>query len=180
MKYAGDSPARALAGGRGMCHQWLSIAGLAFDIVGFLLIAFEWHLMFKREMHERLQQTVEVFEKYKAHWTGDQYEEPYLEDHTIWRELQKLQAKDKRVRQKLFYPGVVLVVLGFLFQVLGSWPWGLTSLGLRACLGNGQPSPPQLPSPPSYESLRLLLFEERHGATGGGTRPPTVGLAFCS
>lgn len=89
--------------------------------------------MFKREVHERLQQIVEDYEKTKAGFAGDRYEDPSSEDHTMWREFQKLWRKDKRLRQRLFYPGVILVVLGFIFQVLGSWPGGLAAFGFKAC-----------------------------------------------
>jgi uncharacterized membrane protein len=114
-----------------MCNQWLSVAGLTFDVVGFLLIAFEWHLMFKREMHERLGRIVEDYAKSKAEAEGVRYRDPAAQDYTMWREFQKLIGKDKRLRQKLFYPGVVLVILGFILQVLGSWPGGLA--GFRGC-----------------------------------------------
>ena len=37
-----------------MCQQWLSVAGLVLDVIGFLIIAFEWrhtylHSVFLRE-----------------------------------------------------------------------------------------------------------------------------------
>jgi hypothetical protein len=37
------------------------------------------------------------------------------------------------IRQKLFYTGVALVVVEFLGQVFGSWPYHLTYLGLWSC-----------------------------------------------
>ena len=41
-----------------MCQQWLSVAGLVLDVIGFLIIAFEWrhtylHSMFLRETQVR-------------------------------------------------------------------------------------------------------------------------------
>jgi len=42
------------AKGMEMCQQWLSVAGLVLDVIGFLIIAFEWrhtylHSVFLRE-----------------------------------------------------------------------------------------------------------------------------------
>jgi hypothetical protein len=41
-----------------MCQQWLSVAGLVLDVIGFLIIAFEWrhpylHSVFLREVRVR-------------------------------------------------------------------------------------------------------------------------------
>src|SRR5262249_44658987 len=116
-----------------MCHQWLSIAGLAFDIVGFLMIAFEWHFMSQRENAERLNQIGADYERLGAELDGKKYQDPHEGDSTMRREFQKLWRADKRFRRRLFYPGVTLVVLGFVFQILGGWPYGLSALGINAC-----------------------------------------------
>jgi hypothetical protein len=41
-----------------MCQQWFSIVGLLLDIVGFLLIAFEWRRMYIRERERRMDELV--------------------------------------------------------------------------------------------------------------------------
>jgi uncharacterized membrane protein len=117
-----------------MCHQWFSIVGLTLDIIGFLMIAFELHIMFKREMLERENQIATDFERSAAELDGLRtYDDPSEGDHTMWREFQKLLRADKRFRRRLFFPGVWLVILGFIFQVFGSWPYGLAALGFSAC-----------------------------------------------
>jgi hypothetical protein len=52
-------------------------------------------------------------------------------DASMWRNTQKENQKDNEHRAWLFYTGVVLVVLGFIFQLLGSWPYGF--LGFKSC-----------------------------------------------
>ena len=116
-----------------MCHQWLSIAGLAFDIVGFLMVAFEWHFMSQRDNAERLNQIEMDYERSAAELDGRKYQDPHGGDSAMLRGFQKLWRADKRFRRRLFYPGVTLVILGFAFQILGSWPYGLSALGLKAC-----------------------------------------------
>jgi hypothetical protein len=49
----------------------------------------------------------------------------------MWREFQKLFFKEWRMRGRIFYGGVVLVIFGFLFQVMGSWPRGM--FGIMSC-----------------------------------------------
>jgi hypothetical protein len=116
-----------------MCQQWFSVLGLVLDVIGFLMIAFEWHLMFKREMHERLQRIVEDYAKEKALREGEDYEDLSASDHTMWREFSKLWGKDKRFRQRLFYPGVALVLMGFLGQLIGSLPYANSFFGFASC-----------------------------------------------
>ena len=114
-----------------MCQQWFSIAGLSFDIAGFLLIAFEWRHMFIRERRRRLRNFGHDQERSRAEDTGHIYEDPRLGEYTLWRDFQKLFSEEWTMRGRLFFWGVVLVLLGFFFQVLGSWPQGV--LGFKHC-----------------------------------------------
>ena len=116
-----------------MCQQWFSVAGLAFDILGFLIIAFEWRHVFWREHERRIYELEHDHERSRAERAGKDYEDPRRSDYTMWREFQKLFLKEWRFRRKLFYFGVALVVLGFLGQTLGSWPSGVPMLGFKSC-----------------------------------------------
>jgi hypothetical protein len=42
------------------------------------------------------------------------------EDRAMWREFQRLFLREWRWRRKVFFTGAGLVILGFLFQVLGT------------------------------------------------------------
>jgi hypothetical protein len=116
-----------------MCQQWFSVTGLIFDAAGFLLIAFEWRRVFQREHEMRIDELEHDSERYGAKLRGEKYEDPRRGDYTMWREFQRLFLKEWRFSQELFYTGVALVVVGFLGQVFGSWPYHLTYLGLRSC-----------------------------------------------
>ena len=116
-----------------MCQQWFSIAGLSLDIIGFLLIAFEWRHVFWREHERRIYELEQDYERSRAEQQGQTYEDSRRSDYTMWREFQKLFLKEWRFRRKVFYTGVVLVVLGFLGQSLGSWPYHISSLGPKSC-----------------------------------------------
>ncbi len=114
-----------------MCQQWFSVLGQCLDVAGFLLIAFEWRHMFIRERERRLYQLQHDFERTQAERQGEVYRDPRGADHTMWREFQKLFFKEWRMRGRIFYGGVVLVIFGFLFQVMGSWPRGM--FGIMSC-----------------------------------------------
>lgn len=116
-----------------MCQQWFSIAGLDFDIVGFLIIAFECRHMFWREYEKRQYELNADYQKYGAELRGEKYQDPRNGDYTMAKEFSKLVSKEGLYRRELFYVGVVLVVLGFVGQVLGSWPHGVPLTGFRAC-----------------------------------------------
>jgi hypothetical protein len=51
----------------------------------------------------------------------------------MWREFQKLFLQEWRWRGRVFYFGVALVVLGFLGQLLGSFPGGVPFFGFKSC-----------------------------------------------
>jgi len=116
-----------------MCQQWFSIAGLFCDIVGFLIIAFEWRYMFWREHEQRQYELHADYEKYSAELRGEEHQDPRGADYTMAKEFSKLVSKEGLFRRKLFYFGVALVVLGFVGQVLGSWPHGGPLTTFRAC-----------------------------------------------
>ena len=64
---------------------------------------------------------------------GRPYKKAFDEDAAMWRAFQKLFLQEWRWRAKVFYTGVILVVLGFLGQLIGSWPRGISSLGIIPC-----------------------------------------------
>jgi hypothetical protein len=110
-----------------MCQNWYSVIGQVLDVVGFLLIASEWHMMFRRDMRERMLRADEFFEKESAEILGTKFAEPTDVLLTLLKEFRDLTVNEEVVRTRRFYPGVFLVILGFIFQVLGSWPHLLPS-----------------------------------------------------
>jgi hypothetical protein len=73
-----------------MCQQWFSVVGLLFDVVGFLLIAFEWQQVFRREHETRIDELGHDHERSKAERIGESYEDPGRSDYTKSRKFHKL------------------------------------------------------------------------------------------
>ena len=116
-----------------MCQGWVSVVGLSLDIVGFLLIAYEWHHMFLLHNAETERVVREAYNEASARAEGRPYEAPPTGDYSTWRITQHFGRKQARYRAAFFYTGTVFVVLGFVGQTLGSWPAGAAWLGLRTC-----------------------------------------------
>jgi hypothetical protein len=49
-----------------MCQQWLPVAGLVADVIGFLLIAWEWYRAFTHSVHVRNEELHDAFERNRA------------------------------------------------------------------------------------------------------------------
>jgi hypothetical protein len=86
-----------------MCQNWFSISGLVFDVTGFLLIAFEWHHMFQRDVYLRQKRIERDYRKSVAEAEGRQFDDDEDLEYTMWREFQRLLQKDTLYRKWLFY-----------------------------------------------------------------------------
>jgi hypothetical protein len=104
-----------------ICQNWYSVIGQLFDVVGFLTIAVEWYHQYRRDHDRRIGELQKAYERQSAEFNGEPLPDQD-EDRLMWREFQKLFLKEWRWRRKVFLIGAGLVVLGFIFQVLGSWP----------------------------------------------------------
>lgn len=80
--------------------MWWTIAGLIADIIGFGIIAFEWHRTFEytEEIRHRMA----------------------MEEEMMAKEFSMLRYKEAVIRKHLFVAGVGLVVVGFTLQVIGA------------------------------------------------------------
>ncbi len=87
-------------------------------------------LLAAREHDKRISELEKAYERNRAEREGREYEE-YDEDAAMWREFQKLFRAEWRWRAKVFYTGATLVILGFIGQLLGSWPYGV--FGIKSC-----------------------------------------------
>jgi len=114
-----------------MCQQWFSIIGLVLDVVGFLIIAKEWHDSFLHNVFIRQDAVQRDYERTTAAAKDAPYNDPTEADASMWRNTQRENILDNRRRARLFFSGLALVVLGFLGQVIGSWPYGF--FGIKSC-----------------------------------------------
>ena len=116
-----------------MCQQWLSVAALVLDVIGFLIIAFEWRHTYLHSVFLREARVQEDRDRTKADEQGKNYEDSTQADASMWRHTQRENLKDNRYRARLFFVGVVLVIFGFLGQTLGSFPYGIPFFGFWNC-----------------------------------------------
>jgi hypothetical protein len=116
-----------------MCQQWFSVFGLVADVIGFLMIAIEWHHMFTRDVYMRQKRIERDYNKSAAETEGKPFDDDADMEYTMWREFQKLLKKDTLYRQWLFYVGTGLIILGFVLQTAGSWPRGISPLSIKGC-----------------------------------------------
>ena len=119
-----------------MCQQWLSAVGLTVDVVGFLLIAWEWHLMFQRHVANRIGEIDALYSRLRRKQEGMQEEE----DEEFWsmgKHMYDGLMEDVRYRGKIVYTGVGLIIVGFLLQVLGSIPGGIAWIKVTSCSSFG-------------------------------------------
>jgi hypothetical protein len=114
-----------------MCQQFFSIGGLVADVVGFLLIAWEWREVFE---HNVLRRENAVEEAYIRMTEGEGVaEERDRARASMWRNTQGENIKDNQRRARIFYTGVALVVVGFIGQVIGSLPFAISFFGFKNC-----------------------------------------------
>jgi hypothetical protein len=114
-----------------MCQQWFSVIGLILDVCGFLLIAKEWWHVFE---HSILLRQAAVEEDYIETVEGDEAATRRRRANaSMWRNTQRENRKDNDYRRKVFVVGMVMIVLGFLGQLVGSLPYSQSFIGFRSC-----------------------------------------------
>jgi hypothetical protein len=114
-----------------MCQQWFSVVGLISDVCGFVLIAREWWHVFQHSILLRLSA---VHEDYILTIEGEEAARRIRDANaSMWRNTQRENRKDNELRRKTFVTGMVLVVLGFLGQLVGSLPYPQSFFGFTSC-----------------------------------------------
>src|SRR5260370_9418167 len=64
-----------------MCQNWFSVIGQTFDVIGFLIIAFEWYHQFWRDHERRIGELQKAYERQTALYQGEQV--PEQDDHIV-------------------------------------------------------------------------------------------------
>lgn len=100
-----------------------TVAGLIADVIGFVLIAAEWHRTFRYTEEIRQLQLQDAYERNEAREKGRKPNyRMQREEETMAKEFSKLRHQEAKFRQSLFFLGVGLVVVGFVLQVIGALP----------------------------------------------------------
>jgi len=125
-----------------MAQAWLQVVGLCLDVIGFGLIAWEW-LMAQRA--ERALLAIEAKrraeeERQRMMRRHDPNMHPSMQLHmemvdqmsrrTTASALETTRTAFSGRRYALVYTGMVMVLLGFLFQLAGAWPGCCADLGI--------------------------------------------------
>jgi hypothetical protein len=112
-----------------MTQQWITVAGLALDFVGFALLLREWWLAFFNEA--RQIEMAEQLERMRAMRTliprGPGEPNPYeslerAQDEMAIRKARTAHRQAMAARKRMFLLAMVLIVLGFALQIIGAWP----------------------------------------------------------
>jgi hypothetical protein len=112
-----------------MTQQWLTTLGIALDFAGFMLLLREWWLAFFNE--ERQIMMEEELERMRAvrNVRPRQPGEPNpfetierIQDEQAIRKARAFHRSAMSARRGTFLFSTGLIVLGFLFQLVGAWP----------------------------------------------------------
>jgi hypothetical protein len=112
-----------------MTQQWLSVAGLGLDFIGFMLLLREWWLAFfneerQIEMEEQFER-VRALRQLRAAQPGQRNPFEALErvqDEAALRKARNVHRSAMAARKGTFLLASVLIGLGFLLQMTGAWP----------------------------------------------------------
>lgn len=98
-----------------------TVAGLIADIIGFVIIAFEWHRTFRYTEEIRQLQLQDAYERNEAREQGRKPQHKMAEEEEVMaKEFSKLRGEEAIFRERLFFFGVGLVLLGFALQMIGA------------------------------------------------------------
>lgn len=115
-----------------MIQQWFNLAGLSFDFVGVLMLAYEWWIALSADRKAAERAAFENrIRPNPVMQQQMQQGNPHQPMHDHMREQLKFQrdiaqAQGLRgMRQGWFVAAMIFIALGFLLQMLGSFPLGL-------------------------------------------------------
>ena len=118
-----------------MPQAWLNVIGLTLDFFGVLLFSSEWWTGLKSERREaELELRRSIF---KPNPMMPRNEGPnqavfdWMREQQEARQRQLRAAEARSARWHYYLTALILVGLGFLFQLAGSWPGCCAELGIH-------------------------------------------------
>ncbi len=122
-----------------MSQQWLAVAGIALDMLGFAILLVEWYLAFFNEGRQLdLQRKLEQERKHRAFSQSHapealrahmQTSAKMMEDVAMrraWAEHGGTLAR----RKTAFVTATALILIGSALQLVGTWPGCCSALGI--------------------------------------------------
>ena len=114
-----------------MHQQWLTVAGLALDFLGFCLLLREWWLAFFNEnrqlqMEEEFERQRAMRQMTRAHRDPTE-RNPYeslerMQDEAALRKARASHRSALGARKSVFVMATLLIILGFALQLIGAIP----------------------------------------------------------
>jgi len=112
-----------------MLQQWFNVAGLSLDFIGVLLLAYEWWIALSAE---RANAERDAFEqRIRPSPMMPKPKNPHQPMHDYMRDQLRFQREHAQahtirgMRRSWFTAALVLIALGFMLQIIGSWPLGI-------------------------------------------------------
>ena len=114
-------------------HQgWIQVIGLAFDLIGFLLIVREWRVAMVLNVGERMRAELQSGDDvYCYPLLASRLDVPVADLMTKISPFRTSYEADKK-RLRLLRLGIIAVTVGFALQIVGAWPHGLPVLGITS------------------------------------------------
>lgn len=115
--------------GGDMLQQWFNVAGLSFDFIGVVMLAYEWWIALSAERENAERAAHE--QRLRPSPMMPKPDNPHQPMHDFMREQLRFQRDSARantirgMRRGWFTAALVLIAFGFLLQIVGSWPGGL-------------------------------------------------------
>ena len=115
-----------------MYQQWLQVAGLIFDGIGFGLVSLEWYRGYL-EMRSSVTLVARNLERSEKIRLRNEIKQAIgsalaeMADHAF--EMQQVDQFKKR-RVLPFFSGVVAFVVGMVLQLAGTWPGCCAAIGI--------------------------------------------------
>jgi UPF0716 family protein affecting phage T7 exclusion len=112
-------------------QAWLTVLGLALDFLGFVLLLREWWIAFfseKAQMaHEEALERQQKLRSFSAQHASDTMREHLsrsggMQDDMAIRKMRDERRATQAGRRRWFIAASLLVVLGFICQLLGALP----------------------------------------------------------
>ena len=124
-----------------MSQGWLQVVGLAVEYIGVLLLAWEWFTARRQDMAERRVAEAQARrEEASASLQRVQADNQHMQRHfEMTRDVQRRMTARELETTRVSFGGLrvaavavslLLVTLGFVLQMLGTWPGCCRALGI--------------------------------------------------